>query len=123
MTQKKHGLIVCGTDTDVGKTVVSALLVQGLKGMYWKPIQSGLKEGGDTGFIVQLLGLPKQRLVPELVQDEFTPEAISELAIPLLEDKTVKSRILEGYKRLRELLGKPGVTQRAAKEILNFVDK
>ena len=31
-------LVVCGTDTDVGKTVVSALLVQGLGAHYWKQI-------------------------------------------------------------------------------------
>ena len=35
-------LVVCGTDTDVGKTVVSAWLVQGLQASYWKPVQSGL---------------------------------------------------------------------------------
>ena len=39
-------LVVCGTDTDVGKTVVSALLVQGLQASYWKPVQSGLEGGG-----------------------------------------------------------------------------
>jgi dethiobiotin synthetase len=36
-------LVVCGTDTDVGKTVVSALLVQGLGASYWKPVQCGLE--------------------------------------------------------------------------------
>ena len=36
--------VVCGTDTDVGKTLVSALLVQGLGAHYWKPVQSGLNE-------------------------------------------------------------------------------
>ena len=59
-------LVVCGTDTDVGKTVVSALLVQGLGARYWKPVQSGLDpEGGDSGTVEALLQLPKQRLVPE----------------------------------------------------------
>ncbi|MEC9452421.1 MAG: AAA family ATPase, partial [Cyanobacteriota bacterium] len=48
MTEATTPLIVCGTDTNVGKTVVSALLVQGLVATYWKPIQSGLEEdGGD----------------------------------------------------------------------------
>ena len=40
-------LVVCGTDTDVGKTVVSALLVEGLGARYWKPVQSGVEGGGD----------------------------------------------------------------------------
>jgi dethiobiotin synthetase len=58
-------LVVCGTDTDVGKTVVSALLVQGLGAQYWKPVQSGMEGGGDTGRVQQLLGLPPERVWPE----------------------------------------------------------
>ncbi len=58
-------LVVCGTDTDVGKTVVSALLVQGLVAHYWKPVQSGLEGGGDTGRVQQLLELPAERVWPE----------------------------------------------------------
>jgi dethiobiotin synthetase len=58
-------LIVCGTDTDVGKTVVSALLVQGLSAHYWKPVQSGSEHGGDSGWIQSLLGLPAERICPE----------------------------------------------------------
>ena len=58
-------LVVCGTDTDVGKTVVSALLVEGLGARYWKPVQSGLEEGGDRGRVQALLDLPTERIVPE----------------------------------------------------------
>lgn len=57
-------LVVCGTDTDVGKTVVSALLVQGLAARYWKPVQSGLAGGGDAGAVQRLLALPPERLLP-----------------------------------------------------------
>ncbi|MCY4359739.1 MAG: AAA family ATPase, partial [Cyanobacteria bacterium MAG APA_bin_95] len=35
-------LVVAGTDTGVGKTVISALLVRALAARYWKPIQAGL---------------------------------------------------------------------------------
>jgi dethiobiotin synthetase len=59
-------LVVCGTDTDVGKTVVSALLVQGLGARYWKPVQSGIEPGGgDVATLERLLALPPQRLLPE----------------------------------------------------------
>ena len=34
-----------------------------------------------------------------------------------------QSEMLDGYKTLRENLGEPGVTQRAAKEILDFAEK
>ena len=58
-------LVVCGTDTDVGKTVVSALLVQGLEATYWKPVQSGLEGGGDRQRVIDLLQLPEHRWIPE----------------------------------------------------------
>ena len=58
-------LVIVGTDTDVGKTVVSALVVQGLGAHYWKPVQSGLEEGGDSGRVQRLVDLPPERLLPE----------------------------------------------------------
>jgi dethiobiotin synthetase len=58
-------LVIAGTDTDVGKTVVSALVVQGLRARYWKPVQSGLAEGSDTERVQDLLTLPAERILPE----------------------------------------------------------
>ena len=58
-------LVVGGTDTDVGKTVVSALLVQGLNAIYWKPVQSGLEAGGDRERIMRLIDLPSDRWIKE----------------------------------------------------------
>ena len=62
-------LVVCGTDTDVGKTVVSALVVQGLGAHYWKPVQCGLEPGpnggGDRDRVQRWLQLPAERLLPE----------------------------------------------------------
>ena len=58
-------IIICGTDTDVGKTIVSSFFVQGLKGVYWKPIQSGTKEGTDTKTVCKLLDLKPNRYLPE----------------------------------------------------------
>ena len=42
-------LFVTGTGTDVGKTVVAALLMAGRGGRYWKPVQSGAEQGLDSG--------------------------------------------------------------------------
>jgi dethiobiotin synthetase len=58
-------LVICGTDTDVGKTIVSALVVQGLGARYWKPVQSGTEDGGDSGRVQSLIDLPPERLLPE----------------------------------------------------------
>lgn len=43
--------VVTGTDTDVGKTVISALLLNLLQGSYWKPIQCGTQPETDTQFV------------------------------------------------------------------------
>lgn len=58
-------LFVTGTDTDVGKTVVSALLVAGLQAEYWKPVQSGSAAGTDTGWVKAHTGLPDAFFHPE----------------------------------------------------------
>jgi dethiobiotin synthetase len=47
-----RGLFVTGTDTEVGKTVVSAALMHRYRGQfplrYWKPVQTGVEEQDDT---------------------------------------------------------------------------
>ncbi len=48
--------VVTGTDTDVGKTVVSAMLTLALDGLYWKPIQCGTDDGTDTKTVSALSG-------------------------------------------------------------------
>ena len=65
--------------------------------------------------------LLKERLVPELLQDTFTVDDFLAQAIPLLEDAQCRERILDGYRRLRETLGSPGVTDRAAASILDAI--
>ena len=46
---------ITGIGTGVGKTIVSACLVQGLEADYWKPIQAGLQEGTDTEIVKSLV--------------------------------------------------------------------
>jgi dethiobiotin synthetase len=41
-------LVVTGTDTGIGKTVVAAGLAAALGAAYWKPIQAGTDEGTDS---------------------------------------------------------------------------
>ena len=65
--------------------------------------------------------LLKERLIPELIQEAFTPEAISDLAIELLGDPNALSEMESGYKRLRDNLGETGVTERAASEIIDLI--
>jgi dethiobiotin synthetase len=58
-------LFVTGTDTNVGKTVLSALLVAALNGTYWKPIQTGATEGTDRQQVMRWADLPESRAAAE----------------------------------------------------------
>lgn len=60
-----NGFIVSGTDTEIGKTVFSAMLTLALKGVYWKPIQSGLEEMSDTETVRRMTGLSLNHFLPE----------------------------------------------------------
>ena len=63
-----------------------------------------------------------ERLVPELLQDQLSSEAIVAEAAPLLDPTSAaRQRMLDGYQRLRRALGEPGVTSRAASAILDLV--
>ena len=56
---------ITGTDTGVGKTVVSAILQAGLGSFYWKPVQSGLSEKTDTELVREMSGLADRFFWPE----------------------------------------------------------
>ncbi|MEE8398661.1 MAG: dethiobiotin synthase, partial [Desulfobacterales bacterium] len=58
-------LFVTGTNTDIGKTVVSAVLMAGLRGKYYKPVQSGIAEISDTEWIRERTGLSPSHFCPE----------------------------------------------------------
>lgn len=58
-------LFVTGIGTDVGKTIVSAILVEALKADYWKPIQAGYENGTDTQLVKQLISNTNSTLFPE----------------------------------------------------------
>jgi lipid-A-disaccharide synthase len=62
-----------------------------------------------------------ERLLPELLQNHLTAEGVVAEALPLLQSEPVRQRMLEGYGRLRQALGEPGVTRRAAAAILDAV--
>ena len=49
-----HNIFVTAIDTNVGKTVVSSLLVKALQADYWKPFQCGTDEETDSQFIKRM---------------------------------------------------------------------
>jgi dethiobiotin synthetase len=53
-----RGVFITGTDTNVGKTVVSAAIMHRYRKtsalVYWKPIQTGIEQDDDTATVAEL---------------------------------------------------------------------
>jgi dethiobiotin synthase len=69
---------ITGTDTNVGKTVVSAMLCAALDAIYWKPVQTGTEDGSDRSTVMRLAQLARDRTLPETYR--FVPPVSPHLA-------------------------------------------
>jgi dethiobiotin synthetase len=74
-------LFVTGIGTDVGKTVVSSVLVEALKADYWKPVQTGSFFSTDTGKVQKWVSNHESKFHPEgyLLKQYMSPHAAAEL--------------------------------------------
>jgi dethiobiotin synthetase len=61
----RPSFFITGTDTNVGKTLLSSLLVAALDAIYWKPIQTGAVEGTDRRTVIRLAEIPETQTWPE----------------------------------------------------------
>jgi dethiobiotin synthetase len=95
-------LFVTGTDTGIGKTVVSSILCLRLGYKYWKPVQSGLSEGTDSEWVGERIGL--DNIHPEVyrLRQPLSPHLsaqLDEVEISLnriVEMQPLGSTIIEG---------------------------
>src|SRR5579883_722444 len=98
------GIVIVGTDTNVGKTMLSSLLMASDKRWsYWKPIQSGLQDETDTQTVQRLSGASNERILPEAyrLQQPLSPHLSArldgvtieqeKLALPTQEDLLVET--------------------------------
>jgi dethiobiotin synthetase len=58
-------IFVTGIGTDVGKTIVSAVITEALQADYWKPVQAGYANGTDTELVKSLVANKKTVIHPE----------------------------------------------------------
>ena len=72
----------------------------------------------DTFGMVNLIA--GETIVPELIQDAFTPEAVAGEAVKMLTDHARAARVREGLARVRARLGGSGASRRAAEAILTL---
>lgn len=72
---------VTGTDTGIGKTLVSGMLMSVLDATYWKPIQAGLDEETDTEFVQRVSQAEPSRIISERYRLEtpMSPHAAADI--------------------------------------------
>ena len=59
-----------------------------------------------------------KRIVPELIQEDFTPERVAAETVRFLTDGELHARTRDELRRVREKLGDPGASGRAADAVL-----
>lgn len=100
----KQHYFITGISTDVGKTIVAAIVAQALKADYWKPIQTGAGEHGDAREVRSLISNDETAIHPEsiVLKAPMSPHAAAMLENITLDIKQVKrpettnSLVIEG---------------------------
>ena len=74
-------IFVTGIGTNIGKTIVSAILTESLNADYWKPIQSGALMNTDTMKVKKLVSNKKTVCHPEIfrLSQPLSPHASAEI--------------------------------------------
>jgi lipid-A-disaccharide synthase len=67
-----------------------------------------------TPFIGMVNLIGGRLVVPELIQDDFTPEAVEKEARRMLESSSVRDEVKAGLAQVRAKLGPGGAIERAA---------
>jgi dethiobiotin synthetase len=96
-------IFITGIGTDVGKTVVAAIVTQALQADYWKPIQSGLEET-DKATIASLIDNSKTQIHPEAyrLHTPMSPHKAAEIdgitieLAKIIRPKTENTLVIEG---------------------------
>jgi len=64
-----------------------------------------------------------KRVVPELVQEDFTPERVASEVTRLLDSPEARAEMHKGLAQVREKLGPPGAVERAADLIIGMLNR
>jgi len=74
-------IFVTGIGTDVGKTVVSTILVEALQADYWKPVQTGSYFSTDSDKVKKNIRNTRTKIHPEtyVLKQYMSPHAAAEL--------------------------------------------
>jgi lipid-A-disaccharide synthase len=75
-----------------------------------------------TPYFAMVNLIAEKELVPELVQNDFTPERVAQETLQLLQNPNARASQREGLQEVRKRLGPPGAVERAAEQIARLVE-
>ncbi len=84
-------LFITGIGTGIGKTIVSAVLVESLRADYWKPIQSGDLDNSDTLKVKSLVSNSRSVFHPEAYRltQPYSPHKSADLDGTVIDPKKI----------------------------------
>lgn len=91
-------IFITGIGTDVGKTLVSAIVTEALEARYWKPVQAGFDQGTDAKYVGSMLSNEQGRIISEVYK--LSMPASPHIAAREEKITIQKERILEAYQQL-----------------------
>lgn len=100
--QKKY--FITGISTEVGKTIVAAIVTEALQADYWKPIQAGELDNCDTKKVEKLVSNPRSKFHANsyALQTPMSPHAAAEIdgveidISKIVAPKTKNNLVIEG---------------------------
>jgi len=92
-------LFVTGTSTEVGKTIVSAIIAEALEANYWKPIQSGDLSNSDNQKLENLISNKKTIIYPNsyALKTPISPHAAAEIDGITIDLDAIREPETEGH--------------------------
>lgn len=89
---KNQTYFITGISTEVGKTIVSAIITEALQADYWKPIQAGELDNSDTHKVRKLISNKKTVFHPSAfnLETPISPHAAAKLDGIQLSTKKIK---------------------------------
>ncbi len=87
----KQSYFITGIDTEVGKTMISAIVTEALEADYWKPIQAGDLDNSDTHKVERLISNKKTKFHKNAfaLKTPMSPHSAAEIDEVRVSSKTI----------------------------------
>ena len=112
-----YAIIVCSGTATLEAAILGAPMVIIYRGSRLMEVEYRVRR-----IKVEHIGLPNivadDRVVPEFIQNDATPEALAEAALKYLRDPAYRARTKEHLSKVKQALGDPGASSRTAELVL-----